>query len=100
MVSWSQGADSTPEGKKLTTTGKHGTMYHFFWGAFLRIFKNFHVRLGKKSKNVSFYKGVCMCKAKLTLVSFFLDFFFVHLSLREVCYLAERDLSPKTVLLL
>ena len=37
--------------------------------------------MGKNSKNVSFYKGVCMCKAKLTFVSFFLDFFFLNLSL-------------------
>ena len=24
----------------------------------------FHVRLGKKRKNVSFHRGVCMCKGK------------------------------------
>ena len=43
-----------------------------YFGTF---FKNFHVRLGKTRKNVSFYRGVCV-KAKLTLVSFFSFLFF------------------------
>ena len=31
---------------------------------FCTFFKIFHVRLGKKTKTVSFYSGVCMCKGK------------------------------------
>ena len=52
----------------------------FFSFAFCTFFKIFHVRLGKKSKSVSFSRVYVCVKAKLTLVSFFY-FFFMHLSL-------------------
>ena len=47
----------------------------FFSFAFCTFFKIFHVRLGKKSKSVSFSRVYVCVKAKLTLVSFFLLFF-------------------------
>ena len=47
----------------------------FFVFAFLHIFQNFPCTLGEKRKNVSFYRRVCMCKGKLTFVSFFSSFF-------------------------
>ena len=53
-----------------------GQCTRFFFWRFYAFFKIFQARLGKNSKNVSFYKGVCMCKAKLTFVSFFFEFFF------------------------
>ena len=46
----------------------------FFSFAFCKFFKNFHVRLGKKSKSVSFSRVYVCVKAKLTLVSFFYFF--------------------------
>ena len=52
----------------------------FFSFAFCTFFKIFHVRLGKKSKSVSFSRVYVCVKAKLTLVSFFL-LFFLHLPL-------------------
>ena len=55
----------------------------FLFLRFCTFFKIFHVRLGKKRKNVSFYRRVCMCKAKLTFVSFFSPFF-LHLSLMRL----------------
>ena len=54
----------------------------FFSFAFCTFFKIFHVRLGKKSKSVSFSRGYVCVKVKLTLVSFFL-LFFMHLPLRD-----------------
>ena len=57
------------------------TSFFLSFGVFAHFSKFSMYAWEKKSKNVSFYKGVCMCKAKLTLVRFFLDFFFVHLSL-------------------
>ena len=48
----------------------------FFSFAFCTFFKIFHVRLGKKSKSVSFSRVYVCVKAKLTLVSFFYFFFF------------------------
>ena len=48
----------------------------FFSFAFCTFFKIFHVRLGKKSKSVSFLRVYVCVKAKLTLVSFFLLFFY------------------------
>ena len=53
----------------------------FFSFAFCTFFKIFHVRLGKKSKSVSFLRVYVCVKAKLTLVSFFFYFFSMHLSL-------------------
>ena len=44
----------------------------FFVFLFLQFFKIFHVRLGKKIKNVSFLCVYVCVKAKLTLVIFFL----------------------------
>ena len=38
---------------------------------FCTFFKIFHVRLGKKTKNVSFYRRVCVCKGKTNIVIFF-----------------------------
>ena len=46
----------------------------FFSFAFCTFFKIFHVRLGKKSKSVSFSRVYVCVKAKLTLVSFFTSF--------------------------
>ena len=43
----------------------------FFSFAFCTFFKIFHVRLGKKSKSVSFSRVYVCVKAKLTLVTFF-----------------------------
>ena len=48
---------------------------------FCTFFKIFHVRLGKKTKTVSFYSGVCMCKGKTNTCQVFFQFFFLHLSL-------------------
>ena len=56
----------------------------FFSFAFCTFFKIFHVRLGKKSKSVSFSRVYVCVKAKLTVVSFFLLFFIMHLSLRII----------------
>ena len=53
----------------------------FFSFAFCTFFKIFHVRLGKKSKSVSFSRVYVCVKAKLTLVRFFFHCFFLHLSL-------------------
>ena len=53
----------------------------FFSFAFCTFFKIFHVRLGKKSKSVSFSRVYVCVKAKLTLVSFFFTVFSMHLSL-------------------
>ena len=53
----------------------------FFSFAFCTFFKIFHVRLGEKSKSVSFSRVYVCVKAKLTLVCFFLLFYFVHLPL-------------------
>ena len=47
----------------------------FFSFAFCTFFKIFHVRLGEKSKSVSFLRVYVCVKAKLTLVSFFYFFF-------------------------
>ena len=47
----------------------------FFSFAFCTFFKIFHVRLGEKSKSVSFSRVYVCVKAKLTLVSFFLLFY-------------------------
>ena len=55
----------------------------FFSFAFCTFFKIFHVRLGKKSKSVSFSRVYLCVKAKLTLVSFF-TFFSMHLSLEVI----------------
>ena len=43
---------------------------------------NFPCTLGEKSKSVSFSRVYVCVKAKLTLVSFFLLFYFVHLPLK------------------
>ena len=54
---------------------------------FCTFFKIFHVRLGKKTKTVSFYSGVCMCKGKTnTCQVFFFNFFFLHLSLIDIFF--------------
>ena len=53
---------------------------------FCTFFKNFHVRLGKKTKTVSLYSGVCMCKGKTTTC--FFSIFFWHLSLTQKLILA------------
>ena len=59
------------EGKKLTTTGKHGIMYQFLL-AFLRIFQNFPGTLGEKIPKMLVFTRVYVCvKAKLTFVSYF-----------------------------
>ena len=50
-------------------------MKYFFSFAFCTFFKIFHVRLGKKSKSVSFPRVYVCVKAKLTLVSFFYFFY-------------------------
>jgi len=55
----------------------------FFSFAFCTFFKIFHVRLGKKSKSVSFSRVYVCVKARLTLVRFFL-LFFMHISLRSI----------------
>ena len=63
------------EGGKLTTTGNMEQHIVYLFLRFCTLFKIFHVRLGKKKKNVSF-TGVYVCvKAKLTFVSFFPFFF-------------------------
>ena len=43
---------------------------------FCTFFKIFHVRLGKKTKTVSFYSGVCMYKGKTNTCQVFFPFFF------------------------
>ena len=58
------------EGGKLTTTGV------FLFLRFCTFFKIFHVRLGKKTKNFSFYRRVCMCKGKTNICYFFFHFFY------------------------
>ena len=55
------------EGEKLTTTGNMGQHIVFLFLRFCTFFKIFHVRLGKKTKNVSFYRRVCMCKGKTNI---------------------------------
>ena len=54
----------------------------FFSFVFCTFVKIFHVRLGKKSKSVSFLRVYVCVKAKLTLVSFFFTFF-MHLPLTQ-----------------
>ena len=56
----------------------NGEMLVFFLPFFPNNSLIFHVRLGKKRKNVSFYRGVCMCKGKTNT---FLSLIFLHLSL-------------------
>ena len=52
---------------------------------FCTFFKIFHVRLGKKTKTVSFYSGVCMCKGKTnTCQVFFSIIFFCTFPLEEI----------------
>ena len=63
-------------GKKLTTTGNMGQHIVFLFLRFCTFFKIFHVRLGKKTKNVSFYRRVCMCKGKTNICQFFFSIFF------------------------
>ena len=65
MVSWPQGAVVAPPPPFPDL---------FFW-RFCAFFKIIHVRLGKKRKNVSFYRGVCMCKGKTNNCQFFSPFF-------------------------
>ena len=55
---------------------------------FYAFFKIFQARLGKNSKNVSFYKGVCMCKGKTNLVIIFVEPFpnaFAFVGLFSLC---------------
>ena len=59
------------KGKKLTSVSfmyvcvaGNGEMLVFFLPFFPNDSLIFHVRSGKKRKNVSFYRGVCMCKGK------------------------------------
>ena len=65
----------------------------FFSFAFCTFFKIFHVRLGEKGKSVSFSRVYVCVKAKLTVVSFFLLFFILHLSLTAVwsTYIEQPD---------
>ena len=65
--------------------GQCNEMKCFFSFAFCTFFKIFHVRLGQKSKSVNFSRVYVCVKAKLTLVSFFLFFYFVHLPLMIIC---------------
>ena len=51
-----------------------------FW-RFCTFFNIFYVRLGEKRKNVSFSRVYVCVKAKITFVSFFFLFIFLHLSL-------------------
>ena len=73
------GVVAKKEGEKLPQITWDNEMFFSF--AFCTFFKIFHVRLGKKSKSVSFSRVYVCVKAKLTLVSFFFTFFFMHLSL-------------------
>ena len=52
-----------------------------FFFCVLHIFQNFPCTLGEKSKSVSFSRVYVCVNAKLTFVSFFFLFIFVHLSL-------------------
>ena len=61
--------------QKLRATDNMGQCNVFSF-AFCTFFKNFHVRLGKKRKSVSFSRVYVCVKAKLTFVSFFYFFLF------------------------
>ena len=65
------------EGEKLRATDNMGQCNVFF----LLPFAHFPCTLGAKSKGVSFSRVYVCVKAKLTLVSFFLLLFFLHLPL-------------------
>ena len=58
--------------------------WNVFFFCVLHIFQNFPCTLGEKSKSVSFSRVYVCVKAKLTLVSFFLLFYFVHLPLSSL----------------
>ena len=58
--------------------------WNVFFFCVLHIFQNFPCTLGEKSKSVSFSRVYVCVKAKLTLVSFFLLFYFVHLPLTNL----------------
>ena len=65
-------------GKRLLifTTGKHGTMYQVFFGVFTH-FSKFSRHAWEKIPKMLVFTRVYVCvKAKLTFVSFFLEFFF------------------------
>ena len=62
----------------------------FFVFAFLQFFKIFYVRLGKKRKNVSFYRGVCMCKGKTNTCYFFFLFIFCTFPLVRILLVDPR----------
>ena len=59
------------EGGKLTTTGN---MEQYIFCLSFCIFAHFSkfsmYAWGKKRKNVSFYRGVCMCKGKTNTLNF------------------------------
>ena len=65
----------------------------FFSFAFCTFFKIFHVRLGKKSKSVSFSRVYVCVKAKLTVVSFFLLFLLCTFPLMNIYLLPCRTKS-------
>ena len=74
-------------------------MGQYFFFAFCTFFKIFHVRLGGKSKSVSFSRVYVCVKAKLTLVSF-CYFFFMQLPLRplsvkSVSYMTHSQMLGK-----
>ena len=85
--------EGSKRGGKTTTDnmGQCNEMKCFFSFAFCTFFKIFHVRLGEKSKSVSFSRVYVCVKAKLTLVSFF--YFFLHLPRRGLLLFAISDIS-------
>ena len=64
----------------------------FFFFAFCTFFKIFHVRLGKKSKSVSFSRVYVCVKAKLTVVSFFYFFLFCTFPLGVIAVAGRKSL--------
>ena len=62
------------EGKKLNTTGKHGTMFQVFLWRFCAFSKKIHVHWGKNPKMLVFTRVYVCVNAKLTFL-FFLKFF-------------------------
>ena len=70
----------------------------FLFLRFCTFFKTFHVNLGKKPKNVSFYRRVCRCKGKTNICYFFSNIFLAPFpnttTLFEIIF-SEWDRGPE-----
>ena len=72
------------------------TFFVFFF-CVLHNFQIFHVRLGKKSKSLGFSRVYICVKAKLTLVSFFLLFFYEPFPNETQTHILTNMAPPCTV---